>query len=194
VLTGITRADRWNELRAASLSAVLEASRGGADDVVVDAGFCLEADEELSFDTMAPRRNAATLRVLEMADRIVAVGAADAVGLPRLVRSMDELANAVPAAAPEIVFNKVRRGALGRFPDRSLRDAWERFGPARPIAGLIPFDAETVDAALFAGQTLLEAAPQSTVRAAIADLVCSPEQRKRRSVVSNARAGIWGPR
>lgn len=190
VLTGITRADRWNELRAASLSAVLEVSRHSADDVVVDAGFCLEADEELSFDTMAPRRNAATLRVLEMADRILAVGAADTVGMPRLVRSIDELASAVPSAVPEIVFNKVRRSALGRFPDRALRDAWDRFGPARPIVGLIPFDGETVDAALFAGQTLLEAAPQSHVRRAVAELVCSSEQGNRRSVVATARAGI----
>ncbi|KHL00653.1 AAA family ATPase [Sinomonas humi] len=194
VLTGVTRADRWNELRAASLSAVLEASRRAADEVVVDVGFCLEADEELSFDTMAPRRNAVTLRVLEMADRIVAVGSADTIGMPRLVRSIDELAAAVPSAAPDIVFNKVRRSALGRFPDRALREAWERFGPTRPIVGLVPFEGETVDAALFAGQTLLEAAPQSPVRRAIADLVCSPVQRKRRFAVPSARAGIRGAR
>ncbi|MCH6469649.1 AAA family ATPase [Sinomonas terrae] len=194
VLTGITRADRWNELRAASLSAVLDAARRTADDVVVDVGFCVEADEELSFDTMAPRRNAATLRVLEMADRLVAVGSADAIGMPRLVRSIDELAAAVPSANPDIVFNKVRRSALGRFPDRALRDAWERFGPARPIVGLVPFEEETVDAALLSGQTLLEAAPQSPVRRAIADLVCSPVQRKRRFAVPSARAGVRRPR
>jgi Flp pilus assembly CpaE family ATPase len=56
VLTGITRADRWTELRAAALSLVLECARNVADVVVVDTGFCLEADEELSFDTMAPER------------------------------------------------------------------------------------------------------------------------------------------
>ncbi|WP_138442489.1 AAA family ATPase [Sinomonas susongensis] len=194
VLTGITRADRWNELRAASLAAVLGAARQAADEVVVDAGFCLEADEELSFDTMAPRRNAATLRVLEVADRIVAVGAADTVGMPRLVRSLDELAAAVPTASPDIVFNRVRRSALGRFPDRALRDAWERFGPARPIVGLIPFDDETVGAALLAGQTLLETAPRSEARRAIAEIVCSSEQRKRKSAVASARAGGRRPR
>ena len=74
VLTGITRADRWTELRAAALSLVLERAREIADVTVVDTGFCLEADEELSFDTMAPRRNAATLRSLELADTVFAVG------------------------------------------------------------------------------------------------------------------------
>ncbi len=68
VLTGITRADRWTELRAAALSLVLARARQVAEVIVIDTGFCLESDEELSFDTMAPRRNAATLRSLELAD------------------------------------------------------------------------------------------------------------------------------
>lgn len=39
VLTGITRADRWTELRASALSSVLEHARDIAEIVVVDAGF-----------------------------------------------------------------------------------------------------------------------------------------------------------
>src|SRR6476660_5345166 len=91
VLTGITRADRWTELRAAALSLVYQRAREVAEVTVVDVGFCLEADEELSFDSMAPRRNAATLRSLELADTVYAVGAADPVGVPRLVRGLAEL-------------------------------------------------------------------------------------------------------
>lgn len=183
VLTGITRADRWHELRPASLSAVLDACLLEADFVVVDCAFCLEADEELSFDTVAPRRNGATLRILEMAHRVIAVGAADAIGMPRLVRALQELENAVPSAAPEVVFNKVRRSALGRFPDRALRDAWHRFGPGRPITALVPLDTESADRALLSGQILLEAAPKSELRRAIAETVCPPAQRNRRSAV-----------
>ena len=36
--------------------------------IMVDCGFCLEADEEISFDTVAPRRNGATLAMLADAD------------------------------------------------------------------------------------------------------------------------------
>ena len=190
VLTGLTRADRWPELRAAALGSVLERCREIADVVVVDAGFCLEADEELSFDTMAPRRNAATLRSLELADRVFAVGSADTIGMPRLVRALAELERAVPSASPTVVFNKVRASALGRFPERALREAWERFGPGIPIGAMVPHDPAVADAALLGGSVLLETAPESPLRLAIAELVCTPAQRKRRFAIRGTKAAL----
>ena len=190
VLTGLTRADRWPELRAAALTVVLERCREIADVVVVDAGFCLEADEELSFDTMAPRRNAATLRSLELADRVFAVGSADTIGMPRLVRALAELERAVPSASPTVVFNKVRASALGRFPERALREAWERFGPGIPIGAMIPHDAAVADAALLGGSVLLESSPESQIRTSIAGLVCTPAQRNRRFAIRGTKAGV----
>lgn len=194
VLTGLTRADRWPELRAAAFGSVLDRCRELAEFVVVDTGFCLEADEELSFDTMAPRRNGATLRALELADRVLAVGSADSIGMPRLVRALADLEQAVPGAAPTVVFNRLRASAVGRFPDRALRDAWERFGPVLPIAAMVPHDAEAADAALLAGQVLLEAAPESAMRHSIAELVCAPRQRNRRFAGRGAKAGSVAPR
>ncbi len=61
LLSGISRADRWPELRPSSLPSVLAAARSLVPVTVVDCGFAIEADEELSFDTLAPRRNGATL-------------------------------------------------------------------------------------------------------------------------------------
>jgi Mrp family chromosome partitioning ATPase len=183
VLTGITRADRWTELRAAALALVLERAQEVADVVVVDTGFCLEADEELSFDTMAPRRNAATLRSLELADKVFAVGSADSIGVPRLVRGLAELDAAVPGIKPEIVLNKVRASAVGRSPERQLREAWERYGPATTITAFLPADPGAADAALLSGSLLLEAAPDSRLRSGIAALVCAPGQQYRRSSV-----------
>ena len=192
VLTGITRADRWTELRASALALVFERARQIADVVVVDAGFCLESDEELSFDTMAPRRNAATLRSLELADTVFAVGAADPVGVPRLVRGLAELEEAVPQASPIVVMNRVRASSVGRSPERQLRDAWERFGPASELKGFLPHDAAAADAALLGGSLLLEAAPDSPLRHAIRNLVCASAQRTRKSSVfsSTARRGV----
>jgi MinD-like ATPase involved in chromosome partitioning or flagellar assembly len=183
VLTGITRADRWTELRAAALTLVLERAKEVADVVVLDTGFCLEADEELSFDTMAPRRNAATLRSLELADTVFAVGGADPVGVPRLVRALAELEAAAPHVSPVVVMNKVRSAAVGRSPERQLRDAWERFGPSSGIEAFLPEDSAAADAALLGGSLLLETAPDSRLRQAIAELVCAPVQRKARSSV-----------
>jgi MinD-like ATPase involved in chromosome partitioning or flagellar assembly len=188
VLTGVTRADRWTELRAAALSLVLERAREIADVTVVDTGFCLEADEELSFDTMAPRRNAATLRSLEMADTVFAVGSADSLGVPRLVRGLAELETAVPQASPTVVLNKVRASAVGRSPERQLRDAWERYGPGPALSAFLPADPAASDAALLSGSLLLESAPESALRKAIANLVCAPVQRNPQSFVFSSRA------
>lgn len=189
VLTGITRADRWTELRAPALAMVLQRARQIADVVVVDTGFCLEADEELSFDTMAPRRNASALRPLELADTIYAVGAADPVGVPRLVRGLAELEAAVPQASPIVVMNKVRASSVGRGPERQLRDAWDRYGPAFGLRTFLPHDAAAADAALLAGSLLLEVAPDSALRRSVRDLVCAPAQQKAKSSVFSSTAG-----
>ncbi len=188
VLTGITRADRWTELRAAALTLVLERAREIADVTVVDTGFCLEADDELGFDSGAPRRNAATLRSLELADTVFAVGAADSIGVPRLVRGLAELQAAVPQAAPHVVLNKVRTSAVGRSPERQLRAAWERYGPSAPLSAFLPSDPAASDAALLSGALLLESAPESELRQAIATLVCAPAQRIKKSFVFSSTA------
>ncbi|UZX03907.1 P-loop NTPase [Arthrobacter sp. CDRTa11] len=194
VLTGITRADRWTELRPAALSLVMERARDVADVVVVDTGFCLESDEELSFDTMAPRRNAATLRSLEVADSVFAIGAADPVGVPRLVRGLGDLQAAVPHVSPIVVMNKVRATAVGRAPERQLRDAWERYGPESSVTAFLPADPVSADAALLGGSLLLETSPESKLRRAIADLVCAPAQQFSKSSVfsSTARRRLKG--
>lgn len=188
VLTGTTRADRWTELRAAALALVYERAREIAEVTVIDAGFCLEADEELSFDSMAPRRNAATLRSLEMADTVYAIGAADPVGVPRLVRGLAELDAAVPQACPRVVLNKVRASAVGRSPERQLREAWARYGPTVPLEAFLPADPAACDAALLAGSLLLESMPDSALRRAIRDLVCAPAQQNRKSSVLSSTA------
>ena len=71
VLTGIPKAERWPELRAAALEHVLTLTRRLARFTVIDCGFSLEDDEELSYDTLAPRRNAATLTSLAVADQVL---------------------------------------------------------------------------------------------------------------------------
>jgi len=58
VLTGLPQPSRWPELRPSALESVWSCARDLARWTVVDCGFCLEADEELSFDNRcsAPQR------------------------------------------------------------------------------------------------------------------------------------------
>jgi len=187
VLTGIARAERWPEIRPSSLEVVLARARSVARVVVVDCGFCLEQDEELSFDTVAPRRNGATLAVLAAADTVLALAAADPVGLQRLVRALDELAERVAPADVRVVVNRLRRGPVGADPQGQIAAALERFAGVAPVAYL-PEDRAACDAGLLRGRTVTEAAPDSRLRKEIAALARELAAEVTGSVVPRATA------
>ena len=135
--------------------------------VVIDCGFAIEDDEELSYDTLAPRRNAATLTALESADDLLVVGTADPIGLQRLVRAVQDLA-AVPSPTPRIVVNRVRASAVGSRPERRIADALGRFAGMEDLTYL-PWDQATLDGAMFAGKSLGRV--RAPVRAAARDRI-----------------------
>ena len=184
VLTGITRAERWPELRPSALEAVLGLARSLASFVVVDCGFGLERDEELSYDTVAPRRNGATLTVLDSADIVVAVASGEPVGLQRYVRALGELADVLPGRAPVTVVNRVRAAAVGGGdPEAEITAALSRYAGVTDVR-FIPLDVDAYDAAIATGRTLLEVAPSSAPRLALqaiaAGLSGTPLPRRRR--------------
>ncbi|MCW2637558.1 MAG: hypothetical protein JWQ99_3925, partial [Blastococcus sp.] len=166
VLTGLARPDRWPELRPRAMSTVLEEARRLADLVVVDCSFNLENDEELSYDTAAPRRNGATLAVLDAADTVLAVSGADPVALQRSVRALDELRDVLPDVDPVVVVNQVRRGPVPGEPRSEIAAAVERFS-GREVRFFLPADRAAADAALASGRTLAEVAPRSPLRLAL---------------------------
>lgn len=172
VLTGIPRADRWPELRPSALDAVLAAARGLAEYTVVDCGFALEADEELSYDSLAPRRNGATLAALASADLVLAVGSADPIGLQRLVRGLAELRDAEIEAPVWVVLNRVRSGVVPGKPETELAAALQRFAGRSPAA-LLDYDLDSVDAALSTGKTLAEIRPNSSLRRGLVELAAA---------------------
>jgi MinD-like ATPase involved in chromosome partitioning or flagellar assembly len=172
VLTGIPRAHRWPELRPSGITVVLTAARQLADWTVVDCGFSLETDEELSFDSMAPRRNGATLAVLDCADTILVVGAGDPIGINRLVHALDELRDAGiagPPAAARVVVNKVRAGAVSGTADEEIVAALRRFAATVPDA-LLPYDGAACDRSVALGRLPSEVAHTSPLRRAVGQL------------------------
>ncbi len=184
-LTGITKADRWLEIRASAFANVLEVARSAAAFIVIDCGFCLEQDEELAYDTVAPRRNAATLVGLDAADVVVNVAGADPVGLARYLRTAADCA-ALTTGRCVTVANRVRRGVVGPGdPRREIAAALERYAGITDVL-MVPDDSAAIDAALASGRTLGEAAPVSPARVAIRSLasqvagVPEPTRRRRR--------------
>ncbi len=194
VLTGIGHASRWPEVRPAALETVLASARALAERVIVDCGFNLEDDEELSYDTSAPRRNAATLAALSAADEVLVVGSAEPVGLTRLIAGLDDLRSALEAAgaAPtvRVVVNRLHASGRQR---REVAAALERHAAVVP-AGMLPFDPAATDRAQREGRLLLEIEPRSPLRLAIAGLVEAPAHEdiarpRRRGRRATARAG-----
>src|SRR5690606_3635518 len=142
ILTGLPRADRWPEVRDTALADVLDRCRQLARWTVVDVAAPLEQDEELSFDTLAPRRNGAALTALDAADRVVVVGVGDPVGLQRLVRGLDLLSGCT-GAERTVVVTRVRPGPVGPDPGRRIQEALDRFASAGPVH-LVPEDQEAL--------------------------------------------------
>ncbi len=166
VLPGLPRAGRWTEVRAAAMVELLDVARQIVDLVVVDCGFSLESDEELVFDTEAPRRNAATFASLEAADVVIAVGAGDPVGLVRLVSGLSELADVVPGCDRRLVVTRVREAMLGKRAEAAIADSLLRHAGVDAVC-CVPDDRGAYDAALRQGATLAEIAPSSRARQAL---------------------------
>ncbi len=187
VLTGLARADRWPELRPRAVAAVLDEARRLADVTIVDCSFSLEDDEELSFDTAAPRRNGATLAVLEAADTVLCVSGADPVALQRTIRALGELREVLPEVEPVVVVNQVRRGPVAGDPREEIAAALTRF-TGREARFFLPADRRATDAALAAGRTLAEVAAGSPLRTALRSMAAEF------AGVAEPAVGRWGRR
>lgn len=170
VLTGIGRPSRWPELSGERVTKTIQALRDWVDYVVIDTGFNLESDEEISSDLFAPRRNAATVSALAQADHVVACGLADPVGMARFLRSWVELSEILSTEKVSVLMNKVRASAIGLDPRGQVAATLRRFGGIEG-AVLVPHDQHGVDAAVLTGRTLRDAAPKSAARASIRQFV-----------------------
>ena len=158
LLSGIGVPGRWAELRRTSLDGVLHAlaRRGGL--ILADVAANLEEDEELSYDTAAPQRNAAAISAIENADAVVAVVAADPVSITRLVRDhprleelgVQELHVVVNRLGSPVPGDRVRELIATRMPVTSLH--------------LLPDEPVTCRTAAWDGALLAEAAPRSALR------------------------------
>ncbi|HEU0181921.1 MAG TPA: regulator [Agromyces mariniharenae] len=184
VFTGLVGPSRWPELAHDRVTAALQAIAGRSEFVVVDTGFSLERDEELTSDQFAPRRNAATFAALAAADRVAAVGLADPVGLSRLLRGHGDLVEVVEPDRIDVIVNRVRSAALGIDAHAQVRQTLRRFAGIGD-ATLLPHDGRATDAAILTARTLRDAAPRSPLRTALRGyalehLVPVPEPVKRR--------------
>lgn len=155
VLTGITRADMWDQVREAPFQIVLRTLAQTSDAVVVDLG---------------PGLDPQTRHVLETADQLLVVGRADPVGLARLVRALHDLAavRSVALAPPVVVVNQIRPTSV--WSERVVRDAIERLAGIRPDV-FVPADFKTLDTAALRGKVPAQIASGSPFVLAVSTLL-----------------------
>src|SRR5206468_2037367 len=107
----------------------------------------------------------ATLAALADADLVVAVVAADPIGVQRFVRALPELREAT-ASPIAVLVNRVRGGVVPGDPRGEIAAALSRYAGVVPV-GFVPYDRAGCDRALVSGQTLAAAASGSPARLAL---------------------------
>lgn len=167
VLPGLARASRWREVSAASIEAVLDTAKQAGGWVVVEAPV-LVPEEEAGF-SLGPGRNDVARCLLRAADEIVVVGAAEPIGIERLVQALLDLDDLSLAAPRRVLVNRLRTSAAGPRAADSVREALARFADV-PDPVLVPDDRAVCDRALLAGITWREAGGRSAARAALTEL------------------------
>lgn len=167
VLPGLARAARWREVSAVSMLAVLDTARQAATWVVVEVPV-LVPEEEAGY-ALGPARNDVARSLLGAAEEIVVVGAAEPVGIERLVQTLLDLDDVSTTGHRRVLANRVRASAAGPRAADSVREALARFADVvDPV--LVSDDRALCDRALLAGTTWREAGGRSAARTALTDL------------------------
>ncbi|WP_168429509.1 MULTISPECIES: AAA family ATPase [unclassified Microbacterium] len=172
VLAGINRPSRWPELGSARLRMALSACRAWMEETVVDVAGAFDADDEVTFDIAGPRRHAATTATLSEADLIVAVAAADPLGISRFLRDYAEVRRLTAPTPVSVVINQVRPGPLGIDARGQVRRTLERFAGITEVT-FLPFDQRAADAALLHARPITDVTPRSTLVAGIRGLAAA---------------------
>ncbi len=168
VITGLTRPERWPEIRASVLESVLQRLAKIYDLVIVDVSDRIDPDDELAdpfYD-----RHCATRASLETADLVLVLAAGEPIGLQRLVKLLGTPRAEALRERMRLVITKVRSGAVGHPAEVRIREVLDRFVRIAPDF-VLSDDRATADAAMLAGKTLHEQNPRSSLGQDIAEMV-----------------------
>lgn len=167
VLTGLGRSGRWRELPVASMNKVWEVCRHTAEYTVVDLSGGLEEERVEDF-AMEPDHDAVAAALLEQADLTLIVGAADPVGIRRLIQLLNSNRQAVGGRS-QVVVNRVRASTAGADPNTAIGSVLARYTSASDIV-YVPADYRLFDKALMQAQPVAVVESRSAAAKSIAKL------------------------
>jgi len=162
IMTGIGTHQRWAEVTAERLSALIEVAKQNFDFILVDVASPLENGLTLAYSNLA--RNAATRAALELAESVVAISAADPISIKRFLDALGE----VPVRSEMItVVNRLRTAALGSGPKQQITETLSRLADLE-VDAFIPEDQPSFDKAVLTNLPIALSKRNSPARAAIA--------------------------
>lgn len=188
-VTGLTRPERWPEIRASVLEAGLRRLAEVYDVVIVDVSDRIDPDDDLAdpfYD-----RHCATRAALEAADIVLVLAAGEPIGLQRLVKLLGTPRAEAVREKMRLVITKVRSSAVGHPAETRISEVLDRFVRITPDF-ILRDDRPTADAAMLAGRTLHEQNPRSVLvgdLAAMINELLPGRRRSRRSVGGRDRRG-----
>src|SRR5699024_4760570 len=178
VITGLTRPERWPEIRASVLESVLQRLAKIYDLVIVDVSDRIDPDDELAdpfYD-----RHCATRAALEAADLVLVLAAGEPIGLQRLVKLLGTPRAETLRERMRLVITKVRSGAVGHPAEERIRQVLGGFVRLAPASRRSDGRA-AADAAMRAGKALHEQNPRSSRAQDIAEMVEALAPSRKRS-------------
>lgn len=167
VVSGIGDASRWKEVPEAALAALAEVARDHYDLVLIDTAGPVEGVEQQP-TYFGPGRDAARRSAVEVADRILVVGAGDPLGMRRLLTYLRDFAD--PKAT--IVVNRLDRIVAGQGAERGARHLLARYAQVER-AHVIRRDPDQAALAALTGEPVRGGMIGEDV-AALADLLFGP--------------------
>lgn len=154
LLAGLTMVNRWPEIGFDRIRMLIEFAKKRFDFVLVDVATNLETS--LVDAKLLSERNATTIGALSAADQIVAVCAADVIGINRFVWAMQSLRELKLNAKMSLVVNRLNQSSLGRKAAGDVAEAIRNLAEVEVDAFI------EQDEALFA-KALAEGVPVSLV-------------------------------
>lgn len=146
VLTGITSPHRWREISPSTIHAIIDVCRHLWDYTIVDL-HAVSYDPSDEYSRHVPHRDHIVEEVLSLADGVVVVARADAVGLHRFLDAWEWLDSQECAAQRFIVANMGQSERCGGDPRRAVAQALSATVPGEEIT-VVPFDTRVLTALL----------------------------------------------
>jgi MinD-like ATPase involved in chromosome partitioning or flagellar assembly len=145
VMTGLSSESRWAEVSSEKLDDLLMVAGEHFDYVVLDVAS--PTADGLQTSNSSVDRNAVVRWAIGYSDYVVAICAADPVGVARFLEAMVRLAELKPTGQVLTLVNRLRSSVLGPSAKQQMIDSLERLGQIT-VAGFVPDDPVAADSAI----------------------------------------------